>query len=255
MTSMKKKILLIALLAVVITVCVCLTGCDNNPAEEANGIFINTELDGNTVEVEVVKADNGKFDCFFFDYTLNEVISSTELLVQDIQVNLVSYNDSNPNVKNFTSKNGEYTYLNNDFVINRMALTYSNGDKEYCYLDFSDNSFEISPKFTSVLLYSIIGFIITFVVLIFLMGVIRLISLLVEKFTALKEKKDAEKVEENQTQEEERLAPGSAGELVLKDVSERDAAMIMAIVADELKVPLNTLRFISITDVTESEDK
>ncbi len=252
---MKKRILLIALLAAVIIACVCLTGCENNPAEEANGIFINTELDGNTVEVEVVKADNGKFDCLFFDYTLNDVITSSELLIQDIQSNLASYSETNPNVKNYSAKNGEYTYLNNDFVINRMALTYSDGQKEYCYLDFNDNSFEISPKFTSVLLYALIGFVITFVVLIFLMGVIRLISLLVEKFTALKEKKTAEKVEENKTAEEERLAPGSAGELVLKNVSERDAAMIMAIVADELKVPLNTLRFISITDVTESEDK
>lgn len=41
-------------------------------------------------------------------------------------------------------------------------------------------------------------------------------------------------------------APGSCGGLTLTNVSDRDAAMIMAIVADELKTPLNELRFTSI---------
>lgn len=45
------------------------------------------------------------------------------------------------------------------------------------------------------------------------------------------------------------LAPGSAGDLKLYDTDPRDAAMIMAIVADELKKPLNELRFISIKEV------
>ncbi len=44
-------------------------------------------------------------------------------------------------------------------------------------------------------------------------------------------------------------APGAAGELKLYDTPERDAAMIMAIVADELKLPINELRFISIKEV------
>ncbi len=44
-------------------------------------------------------------------------------------------------------------------------------------------------------------------------------------------------------------APGAAGELKLYDTPERDAAMIMAIVADELKIPINELRFISIKEV------
>ena len=47
-------------------------------------------------------------------------------------------------------------------------------------------------------------------------------------------------------------APGTAGTLKLYNVSERDAAMIMAIVADSLGKPLNELRFISIREVTES---
>ena len=45
------------------------------------------------------------------------------------------------------------------------------------------------------------------------------------------------------------LAPGTAGEVKLYDVSDRDAAMIMAIVADKLGKPLNELRFKSIKEV------
>ena len=46
-------------------------------------------------------------------------------------------------------------------------------------------------------------------------------------------------------------AKGTAGELKLYDTDPRDAAMCMAIVADELGVPLNELRFISIREVKE----
>lgn len=45
------------------------------------------------------------------------------------------------------------------------------------------------------------------------------------------------------------LAPGSAGAVKLYDTDPRDAALIMAIVADELQKPLNELRFISIREV------
>ena len=45
------------------------------------------------------------------------------------------------------------------------------------------------------------------------------------------------------------LAPGSAGDIKLYDTDLRDAAMIMAIVADEMKKPINELRFISIKEV------
>ena len=44
-------------------------------------------------------------------------------------------------------------------------------------------------------------------------------------------------------------APGSAGELKLYGTPDRNAAMIMAIVADKLNKPLNELRFISIKEV------
>ena len=48
-------------------------------------------------------------------------------------------------------------------------------------------------------------------------------------------------------------APGSAGELKLYDTDPKTAAMIMAIVADNLGKPLNELRFKSIREVKEDE--
>ena len=48
-------------------------------------------------------------------------------------------------------------------------------------------------------------------------------------------------------------APGTAGELKLYDTDPRDAAMVMAIVADTLGKPLNELRFKSIKEVKEDE--
>ena len=44
-------------------------------------------------------------------------------------------------------------------------------------------------------------------------------------------------------------APGAAGEVKIYDTDPRDAAMIMAIVADKLQKPLNELRFVSIKEV------
>jgi Na+-transporting methylmalonyl-CoA/oxaloacetate decarboxylase gamma subunit len=44
-------------------------------------------------------------------------------------------------------------------------------------------------------------------------------------------------------------APGAMGEVKLYNVPEQTAALLMAIVADEMKAPLNELRFISIKEV------
>lgn len=46
-------------------------------------------------------------------------------------------------------------------------------------------------------------------------------------------------------------APGTAGDVKLYDTDPKDAAMIMAIVADTLGKPLNELRFKSIKEVKE----
>ncbi len=44
-------------------------------------------------------------------------------------------------------------------------------------------------------------------------------------------------------------APGSAGHVKLHNVPDKEAAMIMAIVADKMQTPLNELHFISIKEV------
>lgn len=44
-------------------------------------------------------------------------------------------------------------------------------------------------------------------------------------------------------------APGTAGELKLYNVSDKDAAILMAIVANKIGKPLNELRFKSIKEV------
>ena len=46
-------------------------------------------------------------------------------------------------------------------------------------------------------------------------------------------------------------APGTAGELKLYDTDPKDAAMVMAIVADKLGKPINELRFKSIREVKD----
>jgi len=48
-------------------------------------------------------------------------------------------------------------------------------------------------------------------------------------------------------------APGSAGELKLYDTDPRAAATLMAIVADEMKAPINELRFLSIREIKEDK--
>ena len=46
-------------------------------------------------------------------------------------------------------------------------------------------------------------------------------------------------------------APGSAGGVKLYNVEPKTAAMLMAIVADQLQKPINELRFISIKEVDQ----
>lgn len=64
---------------------------------------------------------------------------------------------------------------------------------------------------------------------------------------AAKKAAPAEPVAE--TKAELPLAPGSAGHIKLFDVPDKEAAMIMAIVADKMQKPLNELHFISIKEV------
>ena len=100
-------------------------------------------------------------------------------------------------------------------------------------------------------LYALIGFCLVLVVLAVLMGFIYLLSYVVRKFEK-KGKAESAAPAANVSSEPE-LAPGSSGSIKLNNVDDRTAAMVMAIVADELQTPLNELRFISIKEINEEE--
>lgn len=95
-------------------------------------------------------------------------------------------------------------------------------------------------------LTAVLGYLVVFVGLVLLMCVVMLAGKAMKKNAAPEAAAPAaEKAPEP--------APGSAGELKLYDTDPRDAAMIMAIVADSLGKPLNELRFISIKEVKDDE--
>lgn len=96
-------------------------------------------------------------------------------------------------------------------------------------------------------LTAVLGYLVVFVGLALLMCVVMLVGkvMKIETKPAPSPASTPEKTPEP--------APGSAGELKLYDTDPRDAAMIMAIVADSLGKPLNELRFISIKEVKDDE--
>lgn len=89
-----------------------------------------------------------------------------------------------------------------------------------------------------------LGYAVVFLGLILLMVVVTIVGKIMAKKTAPVETPVAAPAVKNVE-----LAPGTAGEVKLYDVSDRDAAMIMAIVADKMGRPLNELRFKSIKEV------
>ena len=117
---------------------------------------------------------------------------------------------------------------------------------------------------------AVIGIAIVFVVLIALMLIVTLVGKAFdgseklreqhpewdEKISSVKSKMcfwKKEKKEEPEVIEPQPLASGACGELKLINTEERDAAMIMAIVADSTGVPLNELRFKSIKKAEDEE--
>ena len=96
------------------------------------------------------------------------------------------------------------------------------------------------------LIYSVLGMSVVFFALVLLMLIIKIL-------TALTDEKPAPVPEAAPIVVEKKPAPGSAGELKLYDTDPRTAAMLMAIVADELKAPINELRFISIREIKETD--
>ena len=100
------------------------------------------------------------------------------------------------------------------------------------------------------LLYAILGYLVVFIGLSLLMFVI----IIVGKIMVAKMKKPAAEtaipaVAAAPAVKSLPAAPGTAGEVKIFDTDPRDAAMIMAIVADKLQKPLNELRFVSIKEV------
>ena len=100
-----------------------------------------------------------------------------------------------------------------------------------------------------VLLISLIGLSVVFAVLVVLMAFIKIMSLILGAAA----KKSEKETKSEETTNEKQLAKGSCGEVAMFDVPDRIAAMAMAIVADEMKVPLNELRFISIKEVGDNK--
>ena len=103
------------------------------------------------------------------------------------------------------------------------------------------------------LLDAVLGYAVVFIGLSLLM----LVIIIVGKVMVAKSKKAdnksaapaAEPVSAAAPAAPKKLAPGSAGDVKIYDTDPRDAAMIMAIVADKLGKPLNELRFRSIKEV------
>ena len=105
---------------------------------------------------------------------------------------------------------------------------------------------------SQVLITALVGFLIVFAVLVILMIVIKIMAFVFSKTS--KKAKNAPANATAPTESADKIeAPGSCGGLVLKNVSDKDAAMIMAIVADELKTPLCELRFKSIKLLEEND--
>lgn len=96
---------------------------------------------------------------------------------------------------------------------------------------------------------AVIGYAVVFLGLVLLMIVVMILGSCMKRAAAPENAVKASETASVQVQHHP--APGSAGELKLYDTDPKDAAMIMAIVADSLGRPINELRFISIREVKE----
>ena len=106
----------------------------------------------------------------------------------------------------------------------------------------------------SNLLDAVLGYLVVFIGLTLLMCVVVgvgkiMVSSAKKKTATVKEAASAPTPAAAAPAAPKKLAPGSAGDVRIYDTDPRDAAMIMAIVADKLQKPLNELRFVSIKEV------
>ena len=106
----------------------------------------------------------------------------------------------------------------------------------------------------SALGYSLLGFAIVFLALIVLWGIINIMASIFKRFKnrgakAASAPAAAPAAPAAPSVPAGPVAPGSAGDLMIHDVPEKTAAILMAIVANKMNRPLNELRFISIKEV------
>ena len=103
-------------------------------------------------------------------------------------------------------------------------------------------------------LLSLVGVLVVFAVLVVLILVIKIITRTSKKEQVAQTASAASVVPSSSAVLAQKVpAPGSMGEINLYSVDDKTAAMLMAIVADEMNMPLNELRFISITELEETK--
>lgn len=99
------------------------------------------------------------------------------------------------------------------------------------------------------LLLSLVGFLMVFAVLLLLIGIIKLLTAIVGGKKAEPAPAAAAVTAAPAPAAKLEAAPGSCGDIKLHNVPDATAAMVMAIVADELDTPINELKFKSIKEV------
>ncbi|MBR7081788.1 MAG: OadG family protein [Oscillospiraceae bacterium] len=99
------------------------------------------------------------------------------------------------------------------------------------------------------LLTAILGYAVVFLGLVLLMAVVIIVGKAMTKKSSVPSENAAVKEAPTAAPAELPKAPGSAGGIKLYGTPERDAAMVMAIVADRMGKPINEIRFISIKEV------
>ena len=105
-------------------------------------------------------------------------------------------------------------------------------------------------------LTALLGYLVVFLGLVLLMVVVLIQGkLMAPKKAAEPAAAEPVSVEAAPVKRDAPKAKGTAGELKLYDTDPKDAAMIMAIVADATGKPLNELRFLSIREIKEEEKK
>ena len=105
----------------------------------------------------------------------------------------------------------------------------------------------MTMSFADALLYSLLGISVVFFALVLLILIICVMNIFRKGETKAVPAAAAPKAAAPAA--EPVYAPGTAGELKLYDTDERVAAMLMAIVADDMGAPLNELRFKSIREL------